>query len=78
MEYPGEISDARQHECCLAPVISPGYEHQVNAMYPARKDECVWPGKQDEIYYLVGNIVCKIMPPVTTWNGLCDCFVIPK
>ena len=45
MEYPGEITDARQQE------------HQVNVMYPARKDEYVWPEKQDEIYNLVENIV---------------------
>ena len=66
MEYPGEIADTRQHE------------HQVNVMYPAGKDEYVWPEKRDEIYYLVENIVCKIEPPVTTRNGLCDHFVIPK
>ena len=29
MEYPGEITDARQHE------------HQINVTYPAEKDEYV-------------------------------------
>ena len=35
MEYSGEIIDVRQHE------------HQVNVMYPVRKDEYVWPEKRD-------------------------------
>ena len=43
MEYPGEITDARQHE------------HQVNVMFPAENDEYVWPEKRDEIY-LMENI----------------------
>ena len=47
-------------------------------MYPAGKDEYVWPGKQDEIYYLEQIIVCKIEPLVTTKNGLCDHYRIPK
>ena len=34
--------------------------------------------KQDEIYYLVGNIVHKIEAPVTTRNALVDNFRIPK
>ena len=33
MEYPREITDARQHE------------HQVDVMYFAGKDEYVWPEK---------------------------------
>ena len=44
MEYPREMTDARQHE------------QQVNVMYPAGKDEYVWPEKRDEIYYFVENI----------------------
>ena len=47
-------------------------------MYPAGKNEYVWPEKGDEYHYPVENIVCKIEPPVTTRNELCDCFVIPK
>ena len=35
--YLGELTDARQHE------------HHVNVMYPAGKNEFVWPEKQDEI-----------------------------
>ena len=66
MEYLGEITDTRQEK------------HQVNVAYPAGKNEYVWPEKLDEYYYLVENIVCKIEPPVTTRNGLHDCFVIPK
>ena len=61
-----EMADTRQHE------------HQVNVMYPAGKDEYVWPGKQDEIYYLEQIIVCKIEPLVTTKNELCDHYRIPK
>ena len=66
MEYPGEITDARHHE------------HQVNIMYPTGKDEYKWPEKQDEIYHLVKNIVCKTEPAAPTRNGLRDCFMIPK
>ena len=47
-------------------------------MYPARKDECGWPEKWDEIYYLVENIFSRIELPLTTGNGFRDHFMIPK
>ena len=37
-----------------------------------------WPEKGDEIYYLVENIASKIEPPVSTRDGLHDCFMMPK
>ena len=54
------------------------HEHQVNVIYPVKKDGCVWLEKRDQIYYLVENSVCKVESPVTTRNELCDCFKIPK
>ena len=38
----------------------------------------MWPEKQEEIYYLVGNNIYKIEAPVATRNALVDHFRIPK
>ena len=51
---------------------------QDSDVYPAEKNEYMWPEKQEEIYYLVGNNIYKIEAPVATRNALVDHFRIPK
>ena len=50
----------------------------IKLMYSAQKDKYEWPEKRDKIYYPVAHIACKTEPPVTTRNGLHNCFVTTK